>query len=341
MGPTILLDKSTFQALSSAEMHKMSKYFNWNRVDIILLEIIGDLFKQTRTVSSRNEVSILADKVTIIDSYQNINYIELLKRDLSGYSVTMDGRPIVEPSTVGKLDNDQTGALIDDTQFCGMIHRWQQNVFTKKDIDRANMWRDIKTDCKATANNYLPLLTANHIILPKCTNINDMMIEVDRLLRNPNVQFTFLDMLLSYQDVDSRSRHLIIKRVKQHPYSLPKAAPYAFYCLRVFALFLGSYKHDLLTKKKSDDQIDLEYLFYLPFCKVFSSNDKFHITLAPQLITNNQEFVIGSDLKKGIINVDTPPIHKEILNSKGAPIPPMAKDSLIRDIWITTKWLYN
>ena len=100
----------------------------------------------------------------------------------------------------------------------------------------------------------------------------------------------------------------------------------------MFALFLGSYKHDLLPKKKSDDQIDLDYLFYLPFCKVFSSNDKFHKTLAPQLITNNQLFVPGSDLKKGILNVDTPPIHKETLNSQGVPIPPIYKDSLIIDI---------
>lgn len=341
MGPTILLDKSTFQALSQAEMHKMSKYFDWNRVDIILWEIIGDFLKQTETTSSRNEASILANKVSILNSYRNVNYIELLVENLSGHYVTMDGRPIVEPDTVTKLDNGQTGAFIDDTQFCDMIHRWQQDEFTKEDIALANIWRDVKTDCKAKANNYLSLLTANHIVFPVCTDINDMKLEVDKLLRNPNNQFTFLDMLLSYQGLDSRRKHLIIKRLKQHLYPLLKVAPYAFYCLRVFALFLGSYKHDLLPKKKSDDQIDLEYLFYLPFCKVFSSNDKFHKTLAPQLTTNNQVFVPGSDLKKGIQNVDTPPIHKEILNSQGVPIPPMAKDSLIRDIWISTKWLYN
>jgi hypothetical protein len=341
MGPTLLLDKSAFQALSQGEMLKISKYFHLNLVDILLWEIMGDFLKQTKTTSSRNEASILADKVSLIDANQNVNYIHLLVENLLGSYVTMDGRPIVTPDTITQLANGQTGAFIDYTRFCDMIHRWQQDNFTKEDIAIANIWQDVKTDCKAKANNYLHLLTANHIVFPKCTDINDMKLEVDKLLRNPNIQLTFLDMLLSYQGVDSRRKHLIKKRIKQHPYPLQKAAPYAFYCMRVFAFFLGSCKHDLLVEKKPDDRIDLEYLFYLPFCEVFSSNDNFHKTLVPQLITDAQVFVSGSELKKGILDIDIPPIQKETMNSKCVPIPPMAKHSLIRDIWISTKWLYN
>ena len=77
MGPTLLLDKSSFQSLSSDEMHKVTRYFQWNRVDILLAEIISDFLKNTRTTSSRNEASILADKISVIDSVQNMNYIEL------------------------------------------------------------------------------------------------------------------------------------------------------------------------------------------------------------------------------------------------------------------------
>ncbi len=341
MGPTILLDKSAFQSLSKEEMHKMSNYFDWNRVDIVLWEIIGDFFKQTGTSSLRNEASILADKITIIDSYRNVSYIELLEGNLLGYDVTMDGRPIVQPDTVKEFDDGQSGALIDDTQFCSMIDRWQQGNFSEEDKGLADIWTSVKADCKAKADNYISLLETNHIVFPLCKDLNDMKLEVDKLLRNHKIQYTFLDMLLSYQGVESGRKHMIRKRVRNSPYSLQKAYPYAFYCLRVFALFLASYKHDLLPKKKSDDQIDLEYLFYLPFCKVFSSNDKFHKTLAPQLLADNQVFVAGNDLKKGILNVDAPPIHKKTLNAKCFPIPPMSKDSLIRDIWISTKWLYN
>lgn len=341
MGPTLLLDKSSFQALSQEEMLKLSNYFDWNRVDILLLEIIGDFCKKTRTLSSRNVASILSDKISIVDSYQNINYRELLVHNLLGDHVTMDGRPIIQTDTVTQLANGHTGAFIDETLFCEMIHRWQLNEFTEKDISMANMWGNIKANCMAKADNYLPLLTAHHVIFPACNDITSMKIEIDKLLRNPHIQNTFLDMFLSYQGIETNMKRVILSRVKQSPYLLQKAAPYAFYCLCVFALFLGAYKHDLLPKKKSDDQIDLEYLFYLPFCKVFSSNDKFHSTLAPQLINEEQVFVLGTDLKTGIRNVDNAPIYEETMTACCDPIPPMAKDSLIRNIWISTKWLYN
>lgn len=109
MGPTILLDKSAFQALTSHEMHRTTKYFQWNRVDILLVEIISDFLKKTKTVSSRNEASILADKVSVIDSVQNMNYIKLCLANLYGYEVVMDGRPIVAPTKIGTLDNGQVG----------------------------------------------------------------------------------------------------------------------------------------------------------------------------------------------------------------------------------------
>ena len=148
-------------------------------------------------------------------------------------------------------------------------------------------------------------------------------------------------MFLSYEGADYTTKHLIKKRLEQCPYSLPAVAPYAFYCLKVFALFLGVYKFDLLPEKKPDDQADLEYLFYLPFCDVFSSNDKFHATLAPPLMGKDQMFLLGENLKKGIREIESLPAHEETLNAKCAPIPPMPKESIIRDVWLKTKWLYD
>ena len=341
MGPTLLLDKSVFQSLSSKEMIKVSKYFDWNRVDILLMEIIGDFAKQTKTTSPRNETSILADKVSVFNSYQNVCYVHLFIENLLGRHVTMDGRPIVAPDTIAKLDNGHTGALIDETKFCDMIHRWQQNKFTKQDMALARMWQDIKSNCHKMADNYIPLLNSYHIIFPTCIDVIEMKREVDNLLRNPSIQYAILDMLLNYKAVDSAKKQIIKNRIRQHPYPLQVAAPYAFYCITVFAFFLASRKHNLFAKKKPDDQIDLEYLFYIPFCKVFSSNDNLHRLLAPRLITSDQVFVPGSELKKGIHEVDIPPLYKETMNAMCFPIPPMTENSLIRKIWKFTKWLYN
>jgi hypothetical protein len=106
-------------------------------------------------------------------------------------------------------------------------------------------------------------------------------------------------------------------------------------------LFLGAYKFDLLLEKKPDDQIDLEYLFYLPFCHVFSSNDKFHMTLAPPLMRKDRLFLSGENLKKGIQEIEYLPAHKETMNAKCFPIPPMPKESIFREVWLKTGWLYD
>lgn len=339
MGPTLLLDKSAFQALTSSEMHKLTIYFQWNRVDILIVEIISDFLKKTKTASSRNEASILADKVSVTDSSQNVNYITLCLGNLCGTNVEMDGRTIVAPTTLRTLDDGQVAALVDETAFCEMIYRWQRGEFRKQDIEFAKMWKGIKDNSKA--DDYVRLLTSNYIIFPKSTSIDELETVINNLLCNPEVQSVFLDMFLSYEGVDSAKKYFIRKRLEQCPYSLPIVAPYAFYCLKVFALFLGAYKFDLLTEKKPDDQIDLEYLFYLPFCHVFSSNDRFHMALAPFLMRKDQFFLSGEKLKKGIQEIETLTAHEETMNAKCFPIPPMPRESIFREVWLKTKWLYD
>lgn len=339
MGPTLLLDKSAFQSLKSCEMDRLTDYFQWNIVDVLLEEIRGDFLTDTKTASSRNEASILADKISVKDSVQNMNYIELCLANLCGREVVMDFIPIVAPATIKTLDDGQRIALIDRTIFSEMIHRWQRGEFNDQDKIFANIWKRIKDSSKA--DNCFPFLQANHVIFPESASIDELRIVVDGLLHNPKMQHVFLDMFLSYQDVDQTRKHSIKKQLEQRPYSLSKAAPYAFYCLKAFSFFLGAYKFDLLPQKKRDDQIDLEYIFYLPFCHLFSSNDRLHMTLAPPLMRKGQLFLSGEDLKKGIQQIDSLPAHEETMNAKCAPIPPMPKESIIRQVWLETGWLYD
>ena len=339
MGPTLLLDKSAFQALKSSEMHKLTNYFQWNRVDILMVEICSNILKKTKTTSGRNEASMLADKVSLVDSVQNANYINLCLGNLRGYEVAMDGWPIITAGTIKTLDDGQRAALIDETSFSEMIHRWQKGEFNKQDDDLANIWKDIKDSSKAI--DCIKFLETHHIVIAKSTSIEELRIAVSELLRNPKMQAVFLDMFLSYQGVDQTTKLNIKEQIRQCSYSLSKVAPYAFYCLKAFVLFLGAYKFDLLPKKKNDDQIDLEYLFYLPFCHVFSTSDNFHRTLAPPLMRNDQVYLSGEDLKKGIQEIESLPPYKETMNAKYVPIPPMPKESIIREVWLKTKWLYD
>ena len=80
--------------------------------------------------------------------------------------------------------------------------------------------------------------------------------------------------------------------------------PYTFYFLVVNAfLNIGIPELKLrqqMSLKKDDTISDLHYLYYLPFCNIFVSKDRFHRKVVPEFLTDQQHFIWFNDLKKDI-----------------------------------------
>src|SRR5439155_7665096 len=97
-------------------------------------------------------------------------------------------------------------------------------------------------------------------------------------------------------------------------------------------------KTQILKNVKASHQIDLAYLYYLPFCAVFSSRDNFHAQVAPLFMHPAQQFVHGDDLKADLKNLDEfyLQLPKETLE-KGlysfAPAPPDDSRYLTTRLW--------
>ena len=51
---------------------------------------------------------------------------------------------------------------------------------------------------------------------------------------------------------------------------------------------------------KPSHHVDLAYLYYLPFCSVFTSKDNFHAQIVPLFLGPMQDFVNGIDLKEDL-----------------------------------------
>jgi hypothetical protein len=49
---------------------------------------------------------------------------------------------------------------------------------------------------------------------------------------------------------------------------------------------------------KPSHQVDLAYLYYLPFCSVFTSKDNFHAQIVPLFLDPFQTFVNGTEFKE-------------------------------------------
>src|SRR5690606_34489632 len=110
-------------------------------------------------------------------------------------------------------------------------------------------------------------------------------------------------------------------------------APYSFHCLRFDTLFLFGLTSNLIGTRPTN-RVDLEYLYYLPFGHVFTSNDKVHKKLAPLLLRNDQKFITGPDLKLDLKNI------VDFLNSleiderrKFKSAPPIIETSYTFQLW--------
>jgi len=70
--------------------------------------------------------------------------------------------------------------------------------------------------------------------------------------------------------------------------------------LTINIFFCMVLRTELLPKAKEGHTVDLAYLYYLPFCSVFTSKDNFHAQIVPLFLEPDQSFVNGIDLKEDL-----------------------------------------
>jgi hypothetical protein len=70
--------------------------------------------------------------------------------------------------------------------------------------------------------------------------------------------------------------------------------------LSVNIFFVLVIQTQLLRNVKQSHQIDLAYLYYLPFCSVFTSKDRFHVQIVPLFMNKRQTFVNGEEMKQDL-----------------------------------------
>jgi hypothetical protein len=80
--------------------------------------------------------------------------------------------------------------------------------------------------------------------------------------------------------------------------------PYFIFMLSINFFFCLILPTQLLKSVKPSQHIDLAYLYYLPFCSVFTSKDNFHVQVVPLFLNQTQTFVNGIELKEDLKRLD-------------------------------------
>jgi len=300
---TVIIDKSTFQSLSFEELYRLSGYYKHVITPVLTMEILGDLkkeFEEGRTPSTER-VQDFANKLFPVETIVSLHYKKMLKGDLMGNGPSMDGRPNVGIHKAVQSGN-QKGFLIEETEEEKSIYKWKDGKFSEADHELSALWR-----VTTTQENLLKRMKDSIKIDPnlKLVDYNALGKHVDELLIKPESQPKLLMTLMQNYDIDPGSALQILGQWKREGSPLLREfAPYAFHCLKVDTLFSIGLAKGLISTRPTN-RVDLEYLYYLPFCNVFTSNDKVHKHLAPLLLLPYQRFTLGSDLKrdlKGIVD---------------------------------------
>lgn len=338
-GLPIILDKSTLHGLKPTEVETLSRYYHLILPPILLTEIMGDLYSKKKKDPNDNTeinpelVQILANKIITYSSCKNMDYRDLCVANLLGHNVYSDFRPCIEPTKSGTNSDGEVVAIIDDSVEMQMIHNWQAGKFDENDKEYAKAWRELVSGIDL--NEYK---AKNHGILlnSQATSLKEIAQELNNAfttVNDANLQWGLISSFCDSFNVFSEPKREIETRWKSRPLKFSDFAPYAYYCFLIEQVFVSGLANNLIpATKKAKSYVDLQYAYYFPYTRVFSSNDKLHEKLWETFSNPEQQFFVnGEILKKDLNRLDS---HWENLPEEGKnelrkcpSYPPILEDS--------------
>lgn len=337
MGPIIILDKSTLQSLSNDELLFLNKYFILNIPPVLIMEIWADLAKPDKEGAiSKDQVQNLAKKIYRGQSAINAHFFHCIIWSLLGERLSMDGRILLPGGSPRISKSGKKGVVFEETPEEKQLNRWKSGDFDSEEQAIGAQWR--------TASKVIDLEAVRMNLAKKFKSIVriNSLAYLDSFVNNyfarPSSKTDFLSQLTEeYKIPQPIASKIFLRYERANRPPLNTFAPYAYYCLHIKTFFLFALIYNLVSTRNTNI-IDLEYLYYLPFCRAFSSSDKFHQTLVPYFIRDDQRFVHGIYLKADLTqlahdwNVN---FHKDMKawDTKYGHGPPENANSIVYRLW--------
>lgn len=295
-GPVIIYDKSTIQALNPAEVFCLDCNYRINVVPVFFAEVLADLHKPANKGRTPEDVvGSIARKISGFSAMPNTHHLTLCLGDLLGYSVETRGVPVISGGQLVRSADGRTTIFFDEPPEMVAMRRWQDGDFLGVERDFAKAWRD-----------GLALQDLGGIVAAICPegkpplhNLSEVRAAADWVAAGQGRRAATLKLALTMLSIPTPYHAQIIARWKAcggPPLSV--FAPYADYVFRVDLFFYLGMAAGQIATGRASHRIDLAYLYYLPFCTVFSSFDKFHAAIVPHFLNDEQQvFIPGAELK--------------------------------------------
>jgi len=260
---------------------------------VLVAEIGADLTKKRD--GGPGQLKTLSEKLGRSQAMINMDHRDLRIKSLRGKPVVMERRPIIETETFTTSAGE--ASIVVETAENEQLLRWRLQQFTESDSKAAAEWREVlaSVNLEKTREN----LKRSNPDLPPVKSLNELGRFVDILLASGD-QNLLLQMCLEDAQLDGTIKSEIMERWdKVKPAKLSNFAPYAFFCFRIRMLFHFGLINNLVTTKASNTA-DILYLYYVPFCKVFCSNDNIHVDLQRFVLRADQRFIRFGELRNDL-----------------------------------------
>jgi hypothetical protein len=332
MGPHLICDKSSLQALSRAELNALRRYYALNIPPVLLLEILGDLKKADDRQASQKEVQILADKLAPSNISVNVEFRRLVLGELAGEGIGMGGVPVLRGGKRVLTGEGKAGIVFETTSENHALLRWQANEFHEAEAMLAADWRRTTQaiDLEAMQRQLRPDYS-QHLSL---RSFAEIVAFVDEMIKSGN-DARLLVWFLHDADIWTVGRREKLAAVIGNGNISLKAVPYTAFCLRTALIFHFALVFGLITTRATN-RVDLEYMYYAPFCWAFSSGDILHRDLAPYVLPKGVEFVSRDELKRDLKELAawwSGMTRDEMAQEKRRVGPPENEDSVTHRLW--------
>lgn len=259
----------------------------------------------------------------------------MIRGELMGHKVEISGVPVLTGARQISNAEGKKGFIFDEPAEHKALLRWQVGDFNGAEILLADAWR-YSTQSIDLEGMQRTLRTAYSDRINLRT-LAETATFVDELIKSAP-PLTLLSWF--FHDARVVLNENEATRIKSFQDAaagaLSALLPYTSYCLRAALIFHFGLAFGLVSTRPTC-RLDLEYLYYAPFCHVFSSADKFHRKMA-DVIARDQMFVAGHILKADLANLvsgngPVGPTNQSLDEGYG---PPQNPSSVTHQAWMKT-----
>jgi hypothetical protein len=274
----------------------MDNFYLSNITPLFFVEVLADLEKKMRSKSTPEQlVGSLANRTPDMQSYPNAHHMHILNAELLGnFNLEQALERIAMSHGTPVQLGDKQGVVFQQSKEQEAVERWSRREFLEVERQIAKAWR---RSLEGVDFNAMVSTVMKHLgNWRKPKDLRDAKQIVDTIIdyMDPEWLFRFGLALVGTPDLIDP---VIAAWIQNRRPPLRKRFPYFVFMLTINLFFCLVLPTQLLRNVKASHHIDLAYLYYLPFCSVFTSKDNFHVQIAPLFMNSRQTFVHGDEFK--------------------------------------------